>query len=72
MSGVHVVRVPGGGLGILHARLAHRFGSVNMGVYLLMCTCQGFCRLGRTSGLHNTVETSSFFNDYLVDYLVVW
>ena len=36
MSGVYVVRVPGGGLGILNARLAHRFGSVNTGVYLLI------------------------------------
>ena len=35
MSGVHVVRVLGGGLGILRARLAHRFGLVNTGVYLL-------------------------------------
>ena len=36
MSGDHVVRIPGGGLGILRARLAHRFGSVNTGVYLLI------------------------------------
>ena len=36
VSGVHYVRVPGGGLGSLHARLSRRFGSVNTGVCLLI------------------------------------